>query len=58
MEIKKDLDLQLLRSMFNTIRKAEIENVKTQKRDDKGMVHGIEKYVNKKVEEEMKGYED
>lgn len=58
MEIKKDLDLQLLRSMFNTIRKAEIENVKTQKRDDKGMVQGIEKYVNKKVEEEMKGYED
>lgn len=49
----KELDQQLLRSMFNTIRNAEIKNIKTQKRDDKGMVHGIEEFVNKKVGEEM-----
>lgn len=54
----KELDQQLLRSMFNTIRNAEIKNIKTQKRDDKGMVRGIEEFVNKKVGEEMKRDED
>lgn len=58
MESKKDLDSQLLRSMFNSIRSAEIKNIKTQKRDDKGMVRVIEEFVNRKVGEEMKGDED
>ena len=58
MENNRDLDQQLLRSMFNTIRSAEIKNIKTQKRDDKGMIHGIEEFINKKVGEEMKQYED
>lgn len=58
MESKNDLNPQLLRLMFNTIRTAEIENVKTQRKDDKGMVKSIEKYVNKKVEEEMLKNED
>ncbi len=58
MESKKDLDSQLLRSMFNSIRSAEIKNIKTQKRDDKGMVRVIEEFVNRKVGEEMKRDED
>ncbi len=58
MESKKDLDSQLLKSMFNAIRSAEIKNIKTQKRDDKGMVRDIEEFVNKKVGEEMKQNED
>lgn len=55
---KKDLDPQLLRSMFNSIRSAEIKNIKTQKRDDNGMVRVIEEFVNRKVGEEMKRDED
>lgn len=51
---EKDLDTQLLRSMFNSIRSAEIKNIKTQKRDDKDMVRVIEEFVYKKVGEEMK----
>ena len=58
MESKKDLDSQLLKSMFNAIRSAEIKNIKTQKRDDKGMVRVIEEFVNRKVGEEMKQNED
>ena len=58
MENNRNLDQQLLRSMFNTIRSAEIKNIKTRKRDDKGMIHGIEEFINKKVGEEMKQYED
>lgn len=50
---KKDLDPRLLRSMFNAIRSAEIKNIKTQTKDDKGMVRVIEEYVCKKVREEM-----
>ena len=37
-----DLDEQLLRKMFNVIRTAEIKNIKTQKKDDKGMIRSIE----------------
>lgn len=55
---KKDLDPQLLRSMFNAIRSAEIKNIKTQKLDDKGMVRIIEDYISKKVREEMNDDED
>ena len=58
MESKKDLDSQLLRLMFNSIRSAEIKNIKTQKRDDKGMVRVIEEFVSRKVREEMKRDED
>lgn len=58
MESKKDLDSQLLKSMFNSIRSEEIKNIKTQKRDDKAMVRVIEEFVNKKVGEEMKQNED
>ncbi len=54
----KDLDPQLMRSMFNEIRNAEIKNVKTQKKDEKGMVRAIVEFVNKKVGEEMKRDED
>lgn len=55
---KKELDPQLLRIMFNSIRSAEIKNIKTQKQDDKGMVRVIEDYVIKKVREEMSEDED
>lgn len=55
---RKDLDPQLLRLMFNLIRSAEIKNIKTQKKDDKGMVRAIEEFVNKKVGEEMTRDED
>ncbi|MCM1232486.1 MAG: hypothetical protein NC489_20375 [Ruminococcus flavefaciens] len=58
MEKNKDLNLQLLRMMFNQIRSAEIKNIKTQKQDDKGMVRIIEDYISKKVREEMRGNED
>lgn len=53
-----DLDEQLLRKMFNVIRTAEIKNIKTQKKDDKGMIRSIETYVIGKVEEEMKKNEN
>lgn len=55
---KKELNPQLLRSMFNSIRSAEIKNIKTQKRDDKGMVRVIEEFINRKVGEEMTKVED
>ncbi len=58
MEKNKDLNLQLLRMMFNQIRSAEIKNIKTQKQDDKGMVRIIEDYISKKVREEMRDNED
>lgn len=58
MENKKDLDSRLLRSMFNSIRSAEIKNIKTQKKDDKAMVRSIEKFINEKVKEEMTKDED
>ena len=53
-----NLDQKLLRVMFNSIRSAEIKNIKTQKKDDKGMVKLIEDYVSKKVREESKANED
>ena len=53
-----DLDEQLLRKMCNVIRTAEIKNIKTQKKDDKGMIRSIETYVIGKVEEEMKKNEN
>lgn len=53
-----DLDEQLLRKMFNVIRTAEIKNIKTQKKDDKGMIRSIETYVIGKVGEEMKKNEN
>ncbi len=58
MENSKELDQKLLRVMFNSIRSAEIKNIKTQKQDDKGMVRIIEKFVEKKVREEMGKNED
>jgi len=57
--VKNDeLDEQLLKTMFNAIRNAEIKNIKTQKNDDKKMVNLIEDYVSKKVQEEMNNNED
>ena len=53
-----DLNQQLLKTMFNAIRGAEIKNIKTQKQDDKGMVKIIEDYINKRVREEMNKNED
>ena len=58
MASNKELDEQLLRKMFNAIRSAEIKNIKTQKKDDKGMIRVIEEYVSGKVREEMKDNED
>lgn len=58
MENKKDLDTKLLREMFNSIRSTEIQNIKTQKRDDKGMVRIIEEFINRKVKEEVGKNED
>lgn len=55
---KNELDSHLLRTMFNAIRSTEIKNIKTQTRDDKGMVKVIENYVTKKVREEMNKNED
>ena len=55
---KNELDSHLLRTMFNAIRSTEIKNIKTQTRDDKGMVKAIENYVTKKVREEMDKNED
>lgn len=49
----QEVNVELMRKMFNTIRSAEVKNIKTQKQDDKGMVGIIEKYINGKVEEEM-----
>lgn len=50
----KALDEKLLREMYNAIRSAEIKNIKTQKNDDKQMINAIERYIVKKVEEEVK----
>ena len=54
----KELNETLLREMYNAIRKVEIKNIKTQKNDDKQMVASIEKYIYKKVEEEVQGDEN
>ena len=53
-----ELDSKLLREMFIAIRSAEIKNIKTQKNDDKQMVGAIEKYIVKKVGEEVERNED
>lgn len=58
MASNKELDEQLLRKMFNSIRKVEIKNIKTQKKDDNGMIRIIMDYVSGKVREEMKDNED
>lgn len=58
MKNNKELDTRLLRVMFNTIRSEEIKNIKTQVKDDKRMVKGIERYISKKVKEEMEKNED
>lgn len=55
---EKQLDEQLLREMFNAIRSAEIKNIKTQKRDDKGMVKIITEYISKKVGKEIESNEN
>ena len=44
--------------LATSIRNAEIKNVKTQKKDETGMVRAIVEFVNKKVGEEMKRDED
>ncbi len=54
----KKLDEKMLKLMFNSIRNAEIKNVKTQKKDDKAMVKTIEAYINDKIKEEIKQNED
>ena len=54
----KALDEMLLREMYNAIRSAEIKNIKTQKNDDKQMVSAIERYIVKKVEEEIQKNEN
>lgn len=54
----KELDSKLLREMFNTIRSAEIKNIKTQKNDEKQMVGAIAKYIVKKVGEEVEKNEN
>ena len=58
MASNKELDEQLLRKMFNSIRKVEIKNIKTQNKDDTGMIRIIMDYVSGKVREEMKDNED
>ena len=55
---EKQLDEQLLREMFNAIRSAEIKNIKTQKRDDKGMVKIVTEYISKKVGKEIESNEN
>lgn len=55
---KIDINENLLREMYNKVRSAEIKNIKTQKNDDKQMVSAIEKYIVKKVEEEVHKNED
>lgn len=53
MDEKKELNSYLTREMFNTIRKAEIKNVKTKKNDDKKMAKSIMNYIVKQVEKEI-----
>ena len=57
MENKK-INNDMLRVMYKSIRKAEDENIKTQKYDNKKMVNMIEKYIDNKVREEMAENED
>lgn len=52
MENKK-INNDMLRVMFKSIRKAEDENIKTQKYDNKKMIKMIESYIEKKVRKEM-----
>ena len=51
MENKEQINSTLLRDMFNTIRTAEIKNVKTQKYDDAKMASRITAYIKRTVEE-------
>ena len=53
-----ELNQKLLREMFNTIRNAEIRNIKTQTKDDKSMANSIEHYISRKVKEEAQQNED
>ena len=47
----KEINVTLLREMYNKIRAAEIMNIKTQKHDDKQMVGKIERYIYNTVTE-------
>ena len=58
MENKTELNSELLKKMFNGIRHAEIRNINTQKRDDKGMIKIIEEYIDKTIREEMNSHEN
>ena len=57
MENKK-INNDTLKIMFKSIRKAEDENIKTQKYDNKKMIKMIESYIEKKVRKEMAENED
>lgn len=57
MENKK-INNDTLKIMFKSIRKAEDENIKTQKYDNKKMIKMIENYIEKKVRKEMAENED
>ena len=57
MENKK-INNDTLKIMFKSIRKAEDENIKTQKYDNKKMIKMIESYIEKKVRKEMVENED
>lgn len=57
MENKK-INNGMLKIMFKSIRKAEDENIKTQKYDNKKMIKMIENYIEKKVRKEMAENED
>lgn len=57
MENKK-INNHTLKIMFKSIRKAEDENIKTQKYDNKKMIKMIESYIEKKVRKEMAENED
>ncbi|WP_156922989.1 hypothetical protein [Eubacterium xylanophilum] len=52
------IDKDLLRIMFHSIRKAEDENIKTQKNDNKRMVKIIGDFIDRKVREEIRNDEN
>lgn len=54
----KRIDNDMLVVMFKAIRKIEDENIKTQKYDNKKMISLIERFIDKKVREEMVKNED
>ena len=58
MGTNKDVNPRLVRTMFNSIRSEEIKNIKTQKRDDKGMVKIIEDYVIRKIKDDTEYHLD